>query len=132
MLIKFKRFFGLWDGVKYLAEWSRGVAQAKLNIWCCRVLYNTHLTWDKRCQIAWGVTDNSNITDALKESKDNQNAESLLNQHNIHLSLSDYNKTLKNILYLNLSSELFFSLYSPQVKVLESNFSADIFRGSIV
>lgn len=50
--------------------------------------------------------DNSNIIDALKESKDNQNAESLLNQHHIHLSLSDYNKTLKNILFL--SSELGF------------------------
>jgi hypothetical protein len=50
--------------------------------------------------------DNSNITDALKESKSNQNEENLLNQHNIHLSLSDYNKTLKNILFL--SSELGF------------------------
>ena len=50
--------------------------------------------------------DNSNITDALKESKSNQNEENLLNQHNIHLSLSNYNKTLKNILYL--SSELGF------------------------
>ena len=41
--------------------------------------------------------DNSNITDVLKESKSNQNEENLLNQHNIHLSLSDYNKNLKNI-----------------------------------
>ena len=50
--------------------------------------------------------DNSNIIDALKESKNNQNEESLSNKYNIHLSLLDYNKTLKNILFL--SSELEF------------------------
>ncbi len=50
--------------------------------------------------------DNLNIIDALKESNNIQNEESLLKQHNIHLSLSDYNKTLKNILFLG--SELGF------------------------
>ncbi|WP_236870489.1 hypothetical protein [Candidatus Bandiella numerosa] len=50
--------------------------------------------------------DNASILNTLKESENNKNEENLLIQHNIHLSLSEYNKTLKNILFLK--SELGF------------------------
>ncbi|MBY0580978.1 MAG: hypothetical protein K2P53_04790 [Rickettsiales bacterium] len=50
--------------------------------------------------------DNASILNTLKESENNQNEENLLTQYHIHLSLSEYNKTLKNILFLK--SELEF------------------------
>ena len=47
--------------------------------------------------------DNASILNTLKESENNQNDENLLIQHHIHLSLSEYNKILKNILNFNRS-----------------------------